>query len=139
MAKNVPTIRVNSVELTGAAVDLLFGTLESKSEAREEFEAASTRKRGILTTAALHTALGLARPMTATEIRQANAAIDDLVSKGLLTAEAAEAMRPAEPEAETASEGESEGESEDTDGAVDTAAVQTPAEDPELDGPQAAR
>ena len=137
MAKNVPTIRVNSVELTGAAVDLLFGTLESKSEAREEFEAASTRKRGILTTAALHTALGLTRPMTATEIRQANAAIDDLVSKGLLTAEAAEAMRPAEPEAEAVSEGE--GESEDTDGAVDTAAVQTPAEDPELDGPQAAR
>ena len=132
MAKNVPTIRVNSVELTGAAVDLLFGTLESKSEAREEFEAASTRKRGILTTAALHTALGLTRPMTATEIRQANAAIDDLVSKGLLTAEAAEAMRPAEPEAEVVSE--SEGESEDTDGAVDTAA-----DDPELDGPQAAR
>ena len=128
MAKNVPTIRVNSVELTGAAVDLLFGTLESKSEAREEFEAASTRKRGILTTAALHTALGLTRPMTATEIRQANAAIDDLVSKGLLTAEAAEAMRPAEAVSE------SEGESEDTDGAVDTAA-----DDPELDGPQAAR
>lgn len=129
MAKNVPTIRVNSVELTGAAVDLLFGTLESKSEAREEFEAASTRKRGILTTAALHTALGLTRPMTATEIRQANAAIDDLVSKGLLTAEAAEAMRPAEPQNE-------ESETEEPD---DTAAVQTPAEDPELDGPQAAR
>ena len=130
MAKNVPTIRVNSVELTGAAVDLLFGTLESKSEAREEFEAASTRKRGILTTAALHTALGLTRPMTATEIRQANAAIDDLVSKGLLTAEAAEAMRPAE----AVSEGE-ESETEEPD----TAAVQTPADDPELDGPQAAR
>lgn len=130
MAKNVPTIRVNSVELTGPAVDLLFGTLESKSEARQEFEAASTRKRGILTTAALHTALGLARPMTATEIRQANAAIDDLVSKGLLTAEAAEAMRPAE----SVSEGE-ESETEEPD----TAAVQTPADDPELDGPQAAR
>lgn len=130
MAKNVPTIRVNSVELTGAAVDLLFGTLESKSEAREEFEAASTRKRGILTTAALHTALGLARPMTATEIRQANAAIDDLVSKGLLTAEAAEAMRPAEAVSES-----EESETEEPD----TAAVQTPADDPELDGPQAAR
>ena len=130
MAKNVPTIRVNSVELTGAAVDLLFGTLESKSEARQEFEAASTRKRGILTTAALHTALGLTRPMTATEIRQANAAIDDLVSKGLLTAEAAEAMRPAEAVSES-----EESETEEPD----TAAVQTPADDPELDGPQAAR
>lgn len=130
MAKNVPTIRVNSVELTGPAVDLLFGTLESKSEARQEFEAASTRKRGILTTAALHTALGLARPMTATEIRQANAAIDDLVSKGLLTAEAAEAMRPAEAVSES-----EESETEEPD----TAAVQTPADDPELDGPQAAR
>ena len=129
MAKNVPTIRVNSVELTGAAVDLLFGTLESKSEARQEFEAASTRKRGILTTAALHTALGLTRPMTATEIRQANAAIDDLVSKGLLTAEAAEAMRPAEPQNEGS-------ETEEPD---DTAALDTAAEDPELDGPQAAR